>query len=277
MRRLVFNLFFILISLSAFAQTSVLSPAGTENDSVRSRVIIIPYNPIFYLSDVDRDLAAANKKDVATIRQDFRQGLDASLYLTLKAEEHDAKSLLRNSGAAIAKELPAIYANLDYHYAQPLTGSENQKPKKEKKNKTPKVVAGPGPGEIGAASHGAAAGDLDNSDIVIFTQDKDKLGYMNVSVKDSTLLPQLAQKFNADYFLFINQFELAIDHNDCIDLANKIYNREIKVHYSVFNAEGKQIKGDKVIAKIPSNEYDVEEIIRKNFPQISRQLADALR
>lgn len=277
MRKLLFNLFFILISLGAFAQNSVLAPAGTENDSVKSRVIIIPYNPLFYLSDVDRDLAAANKKDVATIRQDFRQGLDASLYLTLKAEEHDAKSLLRNSGAAIAKELPYIYANLDYRYAQPLTGLETQKPKKEKKSKTAVVVAGPGPGEIGGSSQMKTAGDLDNSDVLIFTQDKEKLGYMNVSVKDSTLLPHLAQKFNADYFLFINQFELAIDHNDCIDLANKIYNREIKVHYSVFNAEGKQIKGDKVIAKIPSNEYDVEEIIRKNFPQISRQLADALR
>ncbi len=276
MRNSLLTLLLILTGLHVFAQDSVLSPASTEDDSVKSRVIIIPYNPLFYLSDVDRDLAEANKKDVATIRQDFRQGLDASLYLTLKAEEHDAKSLLRSSGALIAKELPNIYANLDYKYAQPMSDTDKEKVKKPKKSKSV-AVSGPGPGEIGGPDYGSVSKDIDNEDVLTFSQDKEKLGYMNVSIKDTSLLPFLAQKFNADYFLFINQFELHINHNDCIDLANKIYNREIKVHYSVFNAEGKQIKGDKIIARFPSNEYDVNEIIRKNFPQISRQLADTLR
>jgi len=42
----------------------------------------------------------------------------------------------------------------------------------------------------------------------------------------------------------------------------------VVVHYSIYNAEGKELKGDAVTVTFSSSQTDVDDIIGKNFPII---------
>jgi hypothetical protein len=99
---------------------------------------------------------------------------------------------------------------------------------------------------------------------------------MNVKLSHPELLKMLSDKYGVDLFVFINQLEIKTNYNDCIDFQLKIYEREIKVHFSIFDKYGKQLAGDVAISLFPSNSNDIGEIMAGNFPSISSYIADEL-
>ena len=80
---------------------------------------------------------------------------------------------------------------------------------------------------------------------------------MNVELKDSTLLPYLNEVYGTELFLFINQFDINTDFESCIDLENGIYERIIKVHFSIYNQYNILMDGDYVEVRFPSNENNI--------------------
>ena len=83
----------------------------------------------------------------------------------------------------------------------------------------------------------------------------------------------LKDKTGSDVFVLLNQFEIITNYNDCLDLALKIYRRQLKAHYSVFDADGNQLYGDVAVVDFPSNANDVREIMSRNFPKIAEAIA----
>ena len=83
----------------------------------------------------------------------------------------------------------------------------------------------------------------------------------------------LKDKTGADVFVLLNQFEIITNYSDCLDLALKIYRRQLKAHYSVFDADGNQLYGDVAVVDFPSNANDVREIMARNFPTISEDIS----
>jgi len=83
------------------------------------------------------------------------------------------------------------------------------------------------------------------------------------------LLRMLSEKYGTDLFVFLNQFEIKTNYNDCLDLALKIYRRQFKVHYSIYDGNGKQLYGDVAVVDFPSNTNDTSEIIKENFQKIA--------
>lgn len=100
---------------------------------------------------------------------------------------------------------------------------------------------------------------------------------MNVVVRDPALLPDLAKKYNNDYFIFLNEVDIKTHFEDCINLALKIYQREIKVHYTIFDKKGNQVYGDVAVVQFPSNENRVDEIVKQNFPKISDYVLGSMK
>ena len=96
---------------------------------------------------------------------------------------------------------------------------------------------------------------------------------MNIKLSHPELLTKLSEKYGTDLFVFLNQFEMKTHYDDCLDLALKIYKRELKVHYSIFDATGKQLYGDVAVVYFPSNSNDIIEIMSRNFPKISDYIA----
>jgi hypothetical protein len=100
--------------------------------------------------------------------------------------------------------------------------------------------------------------------------------YINSEVTDEALVPELSKKYNSDYVIFLNEMDIKTHSDDCINLAMKIYRRDLKVHYTIFDRSGKQVYGDVAVSNFGSNSNDVNEIMKQNFPTISNYILASL-
>jgi hypothetical protein len=236
----------------------------SEADSLYKRILLIPYNPQMYISDSEQEIARVSKRELSELRKRFRLGLDLSLQAVLLTG-YDSHSLLRDTNAAAQKEIEEIYRYSKFKYEVPLRvvqqlEAEDAQPLYKtifKKKKSPEVKP-----EMG----------LEPPDKKEDARIRDNEKYLNIYLARADILPQLAAKYQIDLFVFVNQLEIQTDFTDCIDLQNQIYNRKIRVHYSMFNAQGEQVAGDVVETRFPSNINEAEEIIGRGFPELSRIL-----
>ena len=91
---------------------------------------------------------------------------------------------------------------------------------------------------------------------------KPEVLYINSVVSDESLIPDLSRRFDSDYLVFLNEFDIQTHAEDCLNLALKIYRRDLKVHYTIFDKMGKQVYGDVAVSNFASNSNDVNEIRR---------------
>ena len=236
MRNILTILFlFFTIPASLLAQ---VKPAG--NDTIRySKILLVPHNPMMHLSDADDAIAQYSEKNKAQVRDQFRQGLlqnvDARLLTSYKT--YTLQSSVDGDELA---DLETIYGTINYRMDTVYPVSH---PSGKDTTTFVKKLFG----------KKASAGDLK---------------YMNATLSHPELLHIYSKKYGTDLFVFLNQFEIITHYNDCYDLALKTYRRELKVHYSVYDASGMQVYGDVAVVNFPSSSNDVSEIISKNFPAI---------
>jgi hypothetical protein len=228
------KLLFLCIGLLPFLQAPAVLP-----DSVISRasVLVIPYNPAMHLSDADADIAAGSEMNMMELRQALRKDLLKALNKDI-GEVYDVPGLKNEFVSEGGRDMEVLYHSLLYETdsVYPLKDPKRfavQDTLAEKKKK---------PAEK---------------------------SYINVGIADQMLLPDYSKKYNADYFIFLNEIDIKTHYDDCLNLALKIYRRDLKVHYSVFDKNGKQLYGDVAVSSFDSNTNDVNEIGKKNFPVIS--------
>jgi hypothetical protein len=241
MRIIHLLLLVFLFPAALSAQHSDSSP----DTLLHSKIMVIPYNPYMHLSDADDDIAEYSEKNKAEIRAQFRQGLLQELNRQLLPTYQTFGS--RNYvGTDEQQDLETIYSMIDYRMDTVYTDlypAKDTVKLKEKLFGTNKTKP-----------------------------NKEKRKYMNVRLSRPELLAQYSKKYGTDLYIFLNQFDIKTNYNNCYDLALKIYEREIKVHYSVFDATGKQVYGDAATVYFPSNANDVDVIIAKNFPALSEYI-----
>lgn len=255
----IFRIFLLAALLKTsllYSQNTVLEPA--ENSQIKPDTIsllLIPYNPMYYLSDSDRQIAEVSNKSVFVIRDNFRSSLDQAIKKVFSGNQV-MYSLLTDTTRQANEDLDRIYFEQRLQYEEsPSFKKQNQYAKKPKQT----------------IANGLAMDKSAMPAEVSLMNDQ----YMNVTFKNIEILQEMAARYENDYFLFLNQFEIRIDYNDCLDLARKIYNRQLKVHYSIYDRDGKFITGDYVKVLFPSSINHVNEIISRNFPALANQLAEA--
>lgn len=237
----------------------------TEPDSLYNGVLLIPFPSQMYLSDSDREIAEESQVSYDALRAKFRTGLDISFAVRLQ-ELYGDHSLLRDTSDRAASDLKKLYRNAKYQYAftpekkTEMADAEKEANKglagffgKKKKEEEPKQ-------EKGLFDSGsdkpAASADEPGS-------------YMHAELRDSTILRELHEVYGTELFLFLNQFEIDTRFDDCIDFDNKIYNREIKVHYDLYRFDGTLLDGGILITTFPSSVNSVNEITRKYFSDMT--------
>lgn len=206
---------------------------------------------MMHLSDADHDIAKYSEMTPHEIRNELRNGLLKNLNTKL-VMEYEAKIPDQDFVQHDDRDLELVYSSVAY-------GQDTAFPYKAemKKDSVMRKMR-----DVASAS----------------TVTREGLrSYINVSFYDQQLLPDLARKYTADYFIFLNELDIKTHFDDCLDLALKIYQRELKVHYSVFDRNGKQVFGDAATVKFPSNSNFTDEIINKNFPLISDQIISSVK
>ena len=100
---------------------------------------------------------------------------------------------------------------------------------------------------------------------------------MQAAVKDTTFFRKMTLQYGSDHVISINQLEIKTNYNTCIDIANKIYRREVIVHYSIFDKQGREVSGNFAYSFFPSDSNRDTAIAERCFPEISTAIAAHLR
>lgn len=250
------------------SQDTSLKPSGEGNAEVQyNKILLIPFEPKLYMSDIDRDVAAKSNMRFTEIRGRFRQGLTDAMFVETM-QQHKAVSMLSDD-PEIAKDLNYIYMSVGYHYKEmPIEETPEEKTSgiQSLMNKAKKAIEPKQP-EPGTR--------IENGQLASYADNKER--YMNIKIINLNMLDYLSKKYEADLFLFITQLDIkkAAD-TDYRDLEAENYKREVKVHYSIIDKDGNEIGGGAAKTYFSSRENDIDRIMKTNFTAISQQVGSKL-
>jgi hypothetical protein len=237
----------------------IIAAIGMNAQNENRSVMIIPFDPNMYFSDADDQLSKYNKKSVKEIRTLFRYGLNINLNARIMTQ-YGAVSLLNDSTQGAMNDLAMIYKSITYFQ------DDTPQPESDVTSKETNGIKG-----IFKNSQEDKAQDNTKHQ-----GSKIPKKYMNVKVANKQLLPYLAEKYKVDLFLFCNQFNLQTNYEHCLDRTTNTYERDLWVHYTLFDINGKQIAGGISQSHFPSNSNDMMNIMKTNFPQLSEQMVSKL-
>lgn len=260
--------------LALFGIITMVSPLFSQNSTTgktdegvanKQNVVVIPFENKMYMSDIDKDLAQKNAMSFHEIKAKFRAALDQNIFIKLKPY-YSPFSFYTIDQQEAQKELSYIYNSIGYKYTviekEEVVQKENIGSKFigkfKKKEKEPEYI------EAG----------MQNGQLVSQVDNRDK--YMNTKLSNPNLIENLNKKYQAKYYIFINQLDIKKGADDMYAAAEDNYKREIKVHYTIFNQQGKEVSSGAIKTRFPSNQNDVDKIVRVHFPLIAETIVNKL-
>lgn len=241
-----------------------IEPESPQKDSViQHKVMLIPYDPMFYLSDAEQDIIEQTKKDPRIIRESFRNTIDYNIQRAIKKRQ-PCISLLNDvdSIPSLKEALISIYSKTGYRYDKPMPLPTPVKQAKQDSLRSNKATDNK---------------DAEDSKIAAkYLTVKGDAQYMNAVITKPTVLNDLYKQYGTDIFVFVNQFEIKTNYNSCLDIANKIYKREVQLHFSVYDKTGKQLAGAYAMTFFPSDSNVAHDIMNNCFPDLARFVANCI-
>lgn len=282
-RKIIISIIAILFAFIAFAQDSTID-LPTQNqpsdgqmtyeielpeDTVRyERVMIIPFEPKLYMSDVDRDINKKTGLSSTQIKYNFRDGLTKVMY-DEALHVRPSIMLYTADNEEIQKDLMYVYKSTGYHYD--YVPEFEQKPEEKK----PQQVFSKIKERADETLYGSKEqGGTWVKDGQLYSVDYSRERFMNLRVFNPKMFDYLSKKYEVGYFVFINQLDVKIapgtDHRA---LENEMYQREIKVHYTIYDQYGNQVYASAAKNYFPSVMNDMNMIIKGHFPKICKEIA----
>lgn len=279
MNRLLSLITLWLIAIGAFAQGTMQMETAAGDSSIQVNhqpvpasnvtVLIVPFEPKLYNSDLDREIAMKTGEDFATIRDKFRQSLNDALYVTLD-KNFSVISLLNGEDIEAKADLKYVHNSVAYQYRPvPVVeepeveeGKMQQLIGKAKKAVKPKPEPEPQAGIYGGQ-------------VVAPWQQGEK--YMHTSVINPNMIPFLAQKYNVDYIVFVNQLDMKTAMTGDYRLYQAgDYQRKVKVHFTILDRYGNEVAGGAATDYMSSKLKQVELIERGPMRKACQQILDVL-
>lgn len=237
-----------------------------DYDSTMKQVLIIPFDPHLYFSDADDEIAHQSKIPRVKVREIFRRRLDA----LLEPEGYEVIHLLGGQFTDSVADLNKIYTSVTYNY-QEILYSDNYA-----QNVPPVEPDKSAKGWINRQKNKITGNDEAATTSKAIDQGRFEGKYFGVRVKDMNFFEFYHYKYSVDYYVFVNQFEVVTDYENCLDRAAQNYARYFITHFTVFNKNGKQIAGNKFKVYYESNSNDVYKIVADNMQKIAQRVINEL-
>lgn len=241
--------------------TAKSSSVEVSKVKAKQRLLVIPFDPYLYFSDADFEIARQSKIPRQNVRHVFRGRLNA----LLAPEGYETIHLLGGVYRDSVDELSKLYRSLSYTYQDNKQSRYNQQPVVKNDEKGGVLNWVKDQKEKRNIQHAPAVTPLA----------KDPAKHFGVQVKDGDFFSYFNNQYDIDYYVFINQFEVKTNYENCLDRAAMNYERNFLVHYSIYDSRGELISGNKVKVPYHSNMNDVQRIVSENMPKVAeRVLAD---
>lgn len=247
--RLLASVVFLMVTGFALAQHTTINSKSAEKAPAagKHKVMLIPFEPRMYMSEIDYAINAETKLTGKQIKYAFRDGINEQLYKALKTQ-HLVVDLMEDT-VRTKKDLENVYQYLSYEYMKVPDQNNYTPPKKEKEEKK-----------------------IEKGQIVIETDNERR--FMNAKVKNATLVPYLYGKYKSDIFIFVNQLDIkASNSGGPADLPATTGFRKIVVHYTVYTFDAKEINSGVAEVEFPSTINNPSKIIGTYFSKISQTIA----
>ena len=232
-----------------YSQNPTISQKGkSERESAAShKVLIIPFEPKLYMSEIDRNINAETKLTAREIKHKFRDGINEQLYKAFKTAKYNALDLMEDT-LKHKKDLEMIYQYLNYEYLRVPDQQNYTAPKKGKEEKK-----------------------IEKGQINVETKSEER--FMDARVANPKLMPSLQNKYHTNVFVFVNQLDLkAAGSKDPLDLGPENPNRRIVLHYTIFTPDGKEINSGIVEEEFDPALNIPKKIIDKHFSRMASTL-----
>lgn len=242
-----------LILFITFVTTVAYGQSG--NNATKRNVLVLPYNPLYYMSDADRDIAEQSKDDIKKIRNDFNEISEQALYKAL-SKNFNPISLLQDN--ANHDDLKAMMRMLSYEYSRPETDRKEDYKKPMQALKDALTIKS-------------------EDEVQGFVNTDQTTQYMRAVIAKPDIAKAIAKKYEAEYFVILTQFEIKTNYKTCIDIANNLYQRELIWHFTIYDRQGNFKTGNYAKALFPSTKSDSGVIIGNLFPFIADIVATHLQ
>ena len=259
------NLFFlVLLSISShiFSQETTKGDVPNNTNSNKGSVLIIPFEPKLYISDIDNQLAKQNGMMFQDIKAKFRAALDQNIFITLKNYFTPLSFYTLNEEEA-RTELSYIYNSIGYKYEVLEVEVEEETQGKKFANKFKKKENND---EYVEAS-------VQNGQVVSQVDNREK--YMKTVLSNDQLLTSLNKKYQAEYYIFINELDIKRGGDSQYTNSSKTQDRTIKVHYTIFNNK-EEVSSGAIITAFDGNENDINKIIKSQFGIIAEKIVSKI-
>ena len=226
-------------------------------------LVIIPFEPMMYRSQIDRSIGQNDGTNFEQIRDNFRISLDNLLFI-----ENDQKySVVRmlSKEEEIKKDLYYLYSSTSQDYR--VVPKENEEPKKKSLNLKMPLNKRKKEEEEAEKKHGTY---IENGQIQSHNDGQER--FMARSVRDSAMFDFMYNKYGAVIYVFINQFDIGpMPGLDYRSFESEEYQREIRVHYSVFTHKSEIYAG---VAKtwFSSRVNTQKDIIMESMPALATDI-----
>lgn len=214
----------------------------SEVDSIKPVLTLVPFQGANYRSEIDRSLARNESLDYQGLKYSMRQELDRQLYMIL-SDRFNVNSLLKDNSEEDQKLLDYIF----YSTASSFTYLESG----EKVDRN--LLKG---GQIKEAP----------------TQEGQR--YMKTILHNPELMVTLEDQIPSTYYLFIGELDILLPTT----LEEKESNRNIYVHYTLYNNQAEIVESGIVSQIIPLRKCkSVKDISNDGFAPIAYQFNDLFK
>jgi len=238
-------------------------------DPDRKQILVVPFDPYLYFSDADDEIAAKSNMHRTKVREVFRKRLNA----LLMAPGYETIHLVGGQNKDTLTDLNKIYSSVNYNYQTAITNPNSVEAQQAKASAA--TTTSKKSGNWMKNTVGSITGNSSDP-TTQYSTPEDNGKYFGVNVRNPDFFNYFNEKYSIDYYIFINQFEVKTNYQNCLDRAALNYERTFTVHYSIFDANGKQIAGDKFKVHYNSNNCYVYQIVSDNVPKMAQKIINQL-
>lgn len=261
MKKLGLLLFGAAIMCTAYAQDNTFGFGQESYDNDRGQILLVPWESKMYISDINREISNRTELSIDEIKRLFREGF-CQIFAQEASENWDVIDLVTSGEEGHLSDLEHIHRSISYNYV-PV-------PPTEEPTKAQSLLLKLKPKNPEEQTSG---GKIKEGEIYTYYDESER--FMNTQINNPELMSYLVDKYEFDYVIFINELDIRVlrDHNN---ERGQTWDRQVKVHYSVFDQEGNAMCSSAAYGMYTGNMKDIYEIIRKNFPNPSKVICKEL-
>lgn len=261
MQRPLILILFFLIHLGLFGQHSTLNFSSDPIRLNQQSILMVPLQQKMFITDINKQLADANNLNSNEIIDRFSTAIDQVIRYTFE-DKCTLSSFYLIEDEEAEKDLRYIYENLGLEYE--LVSKTIEKKGIEKfKSKLKK--------QEDESYH---RGQIKNGEVITKRDPRER--YMKAVVKDPLMLDSIKSKYENRFFLFVNELDINTVYGNSIEMAQMNYEREIKLHYTLYHENGEILSTGISKTTFPAQLNDINIIIKDYFPILAQYIYEDL-